>query len=166
MDQYVTIFSPIPWDQIGITFIQAFALFWLVLIGLRLVGRRTFSEMGAQEIILLLLISEATDLGITHGKAGFWGSVASVVALLLTVYIVDHLPFLQINMESNPVQIKRDGKLDKELLKKHRIEEEDLQKAARKYGVPLDAFESLTLEGDGSITGIVKQEYYRMGADR
>lgn len=72
MDNYVTIFSPVPWDQIWVTFLQAFVLFWIVLIGMRVVGRRTFSEMGAQEVILLMLLSEATDLGITHGQAGFW----------------------------------------------------------------------------------------------
>lgn len=87
-----------------------------------------------------------------------------MVALVLTVFIVNRLPFLAKKMESKPVVIKQDGKFNEEVLKKHQIEDDDLQKTARNYGVPLDAFESLTLEGDGSITGIVKPEYYRSGS--
>jgi len=161
MSEYVTIFSPIPWAQVGITFIQAFVLFWLLLGGLRLVGRRTFSEMGPQELILLLLISEATDLGITHGNAGFWGSVASIIALLLTVYGVNRIPVLQNKLECKAIVIKQGHQYHEAMLKAHQIQDEDLQRAARQYGVPLEAFESLTLEGDGRITGIINPLYFQ-----
>lgn len=158
--EYVTIFSPIPWNEVELSFLQAFVIYWVVLLGMRLIGRRTFAEMGPQEVILLLIISEATDLGVTHGNAGFWGSIASIVALLITVYIVDKIPLIEKPLQGKSVKLMENGEYNQTLLKKHRIQDDDLDKAARKYGVPLEAFECLILEGDGTITGLIKQEYF------
>lgn len=157
---YVTIFSPIPWEQVGISFVQAFAIYWIVLLGMKLVGRRTFAEMGPQEVILLLIISEATDLGVTHGDAGFWGSVASILALLLTVFIVDKVPFTETLLQGKAVVLMDNGTYHQALLRKHRIQMDDLEAVGRRYGVPLQAFECLVLEGDGTISGIIKQGFF------
>jgi uncharacterized membrane protein YcaP (DUF421 family) len=86
--------------------------------------------------------------------------VASVAALLLTVYIVNRVPFLQKNMQSKALTIMENGRFDHDAMKKHQIGDEELQETARKYGVRIEAFESLTLEGDGSITGIIKREFF------
>lgn len=157
---YITIFSPVPWNEVGISFFQAFVIYWVVLLGMRMVGRRTFGQMGPQEMILLLIISEATDLGVTHGDAGFWGSVASIAALLLTVLLVDKVSCLEKLLEGNAVTLMENGRYNQELLKKHRIQMDDLEKVSRKYGVPLEAFDCLILEGDGEISGVVKREYF------
>lgn len=162
---YPTIFDPIPWPLVGFSFLQAIVLYWLVMLGLKLVGRRTFSGLGTQEMILLLILSEATDVGVTHMESGFWGSVASIVALLLTVYIVDRIDPLRERLEGKPIYLMRDGKLDEPLMKKYRIDKSDLEHTARKYGVPFHAFECLVLEGDGNLTGLIRQSFYRLTAD-
>lgn len=153
---YPTLFDPIPWPEVGISFIQSIVLYWLVMLGLKVIGRRTFSGLGTQEMILLLLLSESTDLGITHTESGFWGSVSSIVALLLTVYIIDRITVLREHLEGEPISLMKNGQLNEVMMQKHRIDKADLDHAARKYGVPLHAFEHLILEGDGNITGILK----------
>jgi uncharacterized membrane protein YcaP (DUF421 family) len=157
--EYTSIFDAIPWEAVGHTVIQTFTLYWLLLLGLKLVGRRVFGEMGPQDLIILLLIAESCDLGLADEKAGYWGTVASVLTILVVGGIVERVPPIRKFLEDKCVVLFRNGQLDKRLMDKNLVEEEELEKAAREYG--LDSyrdFTSLMLEGDGSITGIVKPE--------
>lgn len=70
---YLTFLDPIPWKLVGISAVQSFIVYWVVLLGLRLAGRRVFGELGPHDLILLLLISEATDLGIVTRRQVFGG---------------------------------------------------------------------------------------------
>ncbi len=159
MTTYVTLFDPIPWPAVGISFLQTFIIYWVVLLGLKLLGRRSFGQLGPQELILLLLISEATDLGLTHLDSGFWGSLASVIALLLTVYLVDQIPLLSAFLESSPVVIVEKGQIKTEALQKFQISEKDLNHAAREHGVyDPSQFDLLVLESDGKLAGVLKKE--------
>jgi uncharacterized membrane protein YcaP (DUF421 family) len=160
MGGYPTIFDAVPWPEVGITALQSFVIYWFALTGLKLVGRRAFGEMGPQDLILLLLLSESLNMGLIHNDAGFWGSLASALVLLLTVAIVERVPFLRQRMDDGTIKLVENGRLIKPALKKSLVEEQDLQKAAREYGMPsIKAFETMTLEGDGRITGVLKPEY-------
>ena len=76
---YVTLFQAVPWEPVGVSVVQTVVIYWLVLLGVKLVGRRVFGEMGPQDMVILFLIAESCDLGLTNEEAGFWGSVASVL---------------------------------------------------------------------------------------
>lgn len=69
-------------QAIWLSMAQTFCIFILILGGLKLVGRRVFAEQTPQDLIILLLIAESCDLGLTHEDAGFWGTVASVLTIL------------------------------------------------------------------------------------
>jgi uncharacterized membrane protein YcaP (DUF421 family) len=157
--EYTSIFDPIPWEAIGHTVIQTFTLYWLLLIGLKLVGRRVFGEMGPQDLIILLLIAEACDLGLANEKAGYWGTIASVLTILVVGGIIERVPFIRKFLEDNAVVLFKDGQLDKRQMRKNLVEEEELEKVAREYGLnSYQDFSTLVLEGDGSITGVIKPE--------
>lgn len=44
---------------------QTFVLFWFVLLGLKAIGRRAFGELGPQDLILIVVVAEAMDSGLT-----------------------------------------------------------------------------------------------------
>lgn len=157
--EYTTLFDPIPWDAVVHTVIQTFILYWLLLLGLKAVGRRVFGEMGPQDLIILLLIAEACDLGLADEKAGFWGAIASVLTILAVGGVIERIPFIRRFLEDEAVILLKDGKLDKELMRKNLVGEEELDKVAREYGLEsYQDFSTLVLEGDGSITGVVRPE--------
>lgn len=156
---YTTIFDPVPWQAIGHTILQTLTLYWLLLLGIKAIGRRIFGEMGPQDLIILLLIAEACDLGLADERAGYWGTIASVLTILATGAMVERVPSLRRALESKAVVLFEDGSLRRGAMKKCLVDEEDLERVAREYGLAsYEDFERMMLEGDGGITGVLRSE--------
>jgi uncharacterized membrane protein YcaP (DUF421 family) len=152
---YASIFEDIPWDMVGLAAVQTFSLYVLVLCGLKLVGRRVFAELGPQDLILLLLVAEACDIGLTPEEAGYWGTIASVVTLLVIVGITERIGFLRKIVENKPVVLFHNGRLLVKL-DKYLINEDDLDRSVRKYGVSsYQDVDMLILEEDGNISAVL-----------
>lgn len=157
--QYPTLFDPIPWQEVGLTALQSFLIYWMIFWGLKIIGRRTLGELGPSDLILLLILSESTDVGLIHPQAGFWGTVASILVLLFTVAIVERVPALRKAMESRPIILMEQGQIDETKMNHYMVDLEDLDRTARDYGfADRGAFKRMTLEGDGKITGVINPE--------
>ncbi|HEY8964671.1 MAG TPA: hypothetical protein VIN59_09445, partial [Alphaproteobacteria bacterium] len=109
---YVTIFDAPEWDVVGISALQAIVLYLFILIALKLSGRRMFAEMNAQDFVVLLLVADAANLGLTHNDGGFWSSVVSVMAVIGTGYILEYVPILSKLIEGKPVCLYKNGRLN------------------------------------------------------
>jgi uncharacterized membrane protein YcaP (DUF421 family) len=155
---YVTIFHPIPWPAVGQTVIQSITVYWLILLGLKLTGRRVFGEMGPQDLIILLLISESCDLGLANQEAGYCGTIASVFSILLMGNLVERTTFLRQFFEDKAVILYENGTIHEDLMRKHMVEHSDLEKTAREYGREhYRAFRKIVLEGDGKLTAVLQE---------
>ena len=153
---YVTIFDAPNWSAVGISAVQAVALYLLILIGLKLAGRRMFAELDAQDFVVLLLVADAANLGLTHNDGGFWSSVFSVIAVIGTGSILEYVPVLHKLIEGKPVCLYKNGRLNLQRMKRFHIDESELDEAARQYGLDnYKRFVSIILEPDGSLTGVV-----------
>jgi uncharacterized membrane protein YcaP (DUF421 family) len=143
----------IQWDSIGLTVIQTLVVYWFVLVGLKLVGRRVFGVLGPQEIVVIVLIAESQSSALNLQNGGFWDSIAAV----------ERIPILNHWVEGPPKKLYTDSHgTNQTVMSRYSVSEEDLNKVVREYGVPdLQAFECLTLESDGTITGILKPEFTR-----
>ena len=159
---YVSLFDPIPWQAVGNSVLQTFVLYWLVLLGIKKVGRRVFSEMSPQDIVVLMMVAEACNLGLSDDRAGFWGTVASVLTLFATGGLVERIRPLKRLLEEDPITLYEYGQLNKPALKKNLVDENDLQQVAHQYGLQdYTDFTCMTLEGDGSITGVLPDKQSR-----
>lgn len=155
MDSH-TLFDPIPWGAVGVSALQTFLIYWLAVLGLKLVGRRAFGELGPQDIVLLLLLSEGFNSALVPQGAGFWGGVASALTLLVSVGAVERIRPLRMALDGSSVDIVIDGQMLPDAMRRYQVDEADLYKAAREYGVAgPEAFERAVLEGDGSITAVL-----------
>ncbi|HYD18410.1 MAG TPA: YetF domain-containing protein [Patescibacteria group bacterium] len=140
-------------------------MFALVLAGLKLVGRRVFGEQSPQDLVILLLIAECCDLGLTHEEAGYWGTVVSVITILFLGWLCERVGLLRKAISSSPVVIYQNGKLERELMEHHMLDESDLHEAARHYGLEkYQEFRIITLEGDGDLTGVPREGALRQGS--
>lgn len=155
---YISIFDPIPWPEVWLSVLQTVTLYVLLLLGLKIVGRRVFAEMGPQDMILLLLVAEACDIGLTPEGAGYWGTIASVLTLLFLVGITERIGPLRRVTENKPVILFHKGQRLVNL-RKYLIDEEELHAAVRKYGYgSYMQAETLILEDDGSITAVFPKD--------
>ena len=159
MSDYVSIFDPVPWDAVGRTVLQTVVVYWVVLLGLKMVGRRVFADLAPQDLVILMLVAEACDLGLSDEGAGFWGSLATVVTILAMGGVIERIKPLRAALQNKPAVLYEKGEIKQDVLKRFMVEPENLDQTARVYG--LDGyrnFDTITLEGDGSITGTVKLE--------
>lgn len=162
--QYVGIFQAPPLDAILLSMLQTATLFTLVLLGLKLVGRRVFGEQSPQDLVILVLIAEACDLGLSDERAGYWGTVASVLTILLLGWTCEKVAVLRRLLESHPVVLFENGKLHRKMMQKHYVDCEDLDLAAREHGLSSHKeFARIVLEGDGKITGVPSKTARKSG---
>jgi uncharacterized membrane protein YcaP (DUF421 family) len=153
---YVSILDKPPLDAVALSVIQTAVIFSFVLLGLKVVGRRVFAEQSPQDLIVLLIIAEACDAGLTPQDAGFWGTAASISTILFLGWLCDRLSFLRKAIDGKPVVVFSNGRLDNKVMKKFMIDESDLALAARGYGLEtFRQFRIIMLEGDGKITGVI-----------
>jgi len=158
--EYIGIFDVPPLAPVLLSVVQAVTLFVLVILGLKVVGRRVFGEQSPQDLILLLLIAEACDLGLSDERAGYWGTVASVLTILFLGWLSEKIPFIRKLIDCEPTPLYYDGKLDLRAMKKNMIDEDDLNVTAREYGLgSYREFSCIMLEGDGKLTGVTPQVY-------
>ena len=163
---YVSIFDVPPLKFVFLSMLQTVTLFIVVLLGLKLVGRRVFGEQGPQDLVILILIAEACNSGLNHQQAGYWGSAASVITILFLGWLCERTKFIRQFLEGRPVFIYERGTLNKTLMEKHMVDEGDLELAAREYGLAsYHDFSTIVLEGDGAVTGVVALHPLRMKKD-
>lgn len=152
--EYTSIFDMPPWGAIGISVLQTVTLFCLILLGLRLAGRRVFAERSPQDLITIVLVAEACNQGLADESAGYWGAFASVITLIVLGILTERIPFLRRLFDQKPVTIYDKGSLNIQAMRKHALDEADLDEAARKQGFSsYQDFNRIDLEGDGKVSG-------------
>jgi uncharacterized membrane protein YcaP (DUF421 family) len=152
---YADIFQFPGWEPLAFTILQTAIVFCFILVGLHLIGRRVFAQRGTQDLIIIVLVGESSDLGLAHEDAGFWGSIASIATLFLLGYLTERIGFLRKMLNGDAIPLYSDGKLHRSTMRKHMVDEEDLNEVAREHGKEsYKNFECMLLEGDGEITGV------------
>lgn len=150
---YADIFTFPHWTLIALSILQTTVIFCLIIGGLKLVGRRVFAQRDPQDLVIIFLVAETCDLGLTHEGAGFWGSIASVLTLLLLGHVVERFEILRHMLSRKPVVLFENGRLYVEQMRKYFIDLEDLDEVARENGSnSYREFGAIFLEGDGRIS--------------
>ena len=101
--EYIGIIDVPPLRFVLLSVVQTFTLFVAVLLGLKIVGRRVFGEKGPQDLVILVLIAEAASSGLNHQGAGYWGSAASVITVLLLGWLPEKTKVIRQFIEGRPV---------------------------------------------------------------
>lgn len=140
------------------TVIRALSVFLILLIILRLSGRRTFGQMTPFDFVLLLVISEATqealigdDYSITTAAIVI---MTMVTADILLSYAKDRSRVIDIALDGQPMVLLENGKPLRQWMEKARIDEKDILQSARATQglIALDQIKYAILETDGKIS--------------
>jgi uncharacterized membrane protein YcaP (DUF421 family) len=135
-------------------------VYFFILLGLKIVGRRALRGMGPQELILITLLAKVVGDHVVPENAGLMGNLVAGITLFAWISIVDRIPFLKKWVEGIPIVVYQNGTLKRQALNDNMLTEADLERTARDYGFDsIQEFEQITLEKDGRLTGIVKESY-------
>lgn len=133
------------------------AVYAVVLLGVRLSGKREVGQMTPFDLTLLLLLSNAVQNAMTGPDNSLVGGVVAAGTLLVMNYLVAEVSggnrrFRRL-IQGSPSLLVHDGKvLDAHMLREH-VSLDELQRAIREHGVAhLNEVALAVLEVDGSIS--------------
>ena len=140
---------------------RAVVAFFFVLFVTRVVGRRELSSLQPFDLILLVMIGDLTQQGVTQNDFSVTGLVlaAGTIAVLTVVvsYSSFKFPRLRPVLDGEPVIVLEKGEPITKNLDRNRITVEELQAAARQEGHgTLAELDWAVLETSGRISFVSK----------
>ena len=139
------------------------AIYLVVLIGVRLSGKREVGQMTPFDLTLLLLISNAVQNAMTGPDTSVVGGVTAAATLLILNYLVAELSggnrrFRKL-VEGQPTLLIHDGKVISSHMSKEHVSMDELQRSLREHGIASYHDVALAvLEVDGSISCLKYEE--------
>jgi uncharacterized membrane protein YcaP (DUF421 family) len=139
----------------------AFAYIFIVFL-LRIVGRRELSSMGPSDLILLVVIGDLVQNGVTQSDYSMTGVVLAVTTFGLLAVGTSYLVFKSKRaagvIEGVPLILVEDGKPIDRNLRSERLTLEDVMEEARSHEVEnVDQIKWAVLESNGAVSIIPKQ---------
>ncbi len=137
--------------------IRTSAVYLVVLVGLRLSGKREIGQMTVFDLVVLLLLANAVQNAMVGQDTSLIGGILAAVVLLLVNALIARLslrwPRLRRWVEGTPTLMVLHGKVIPEHMRREGIDEESLLAALREHGVAeIGEVEMAVLEIDGSIS--------------
>jgi uncharacterized membrane protein YcaP (DUF421 family) len=141
--------------------VRAVVAFALVLLLTRIVGRRELSSLQPFDVILLVVIGDLVQQGVTQNDFSVTGMilVGGTIAMLTvaTSFLGFRFPRLRPILEGEPVVVVDDGKVIERNLRRERITLDELAAAARIQGISsLEDVRWAVAETSGQISFIPK----------
>lgn len=143
--------------------IRAIAVYLFMLVLIRIVGRRTLTQATTFDLILLIIVSEATQ----NALLGDDNSMVNSLLVITTLIGIDILfslwkqrsSYVEKLLDGVPLVLVEDGELLADRMQKSRVGEDDILMAARELQ-GLERIEQIrfaVLERNGRISIIPKQ---------
>jgi uncharacterized membrane protein YcaP (DUF421 family) len=139
--------------------LRSAAVFFIIFVLLRAMGRRELSEVTAFELVILVVIGDLVQQGVTQEDMSVTGATLAISTMgLLAVggsILSARFPRTRPVLEGAPVVILRDGHMFLEAMRQERITPDEVREAARKRGIAdLTEVRWLILETDGKFSFI------------
>ena len=129
----------------------------LVLLGIRLTGKREVGQMTPFDLTLLLLISNSVQNAMTGPDTSLMGGVVAALVLLLLNYLLAEVSGLNRRfrrfIQGSPTLLIHNGELITAHCAKEHVSSDEVERALREHGVSCTQDVALAvLEVDGSIS--------------
>jgi uncharacterized membrane protein YcaP (DUF421 family) len=140
---------------------RAIALFCFVYLLTRIIGRRELSSLEPFDLILLIVIGDAIQQGLTQDDYSVTGALIVVGTFGLLQVLVSFLsyrfPRLRPALDGEPTVVVQDGKpIDRNLRRERLTLEEVLVEARQQQVASLDEIAWAVLETSGKVSIIPK----------
>jgi uncharacterized membrane protein YcaP (DUF421 family) len=134
-------------------------VFFLILLVTRVVGRRELSSMEPFDLILLVVIGDLVQQGVTQSDYSITGTTTVIVTMALLVVGTAYLSFrfrrLRPLLEGEPTLLISEGRLLERSLRRQRMTVDELRAEARQQSIgSLDEIRYAVLETNGKLSFI------------
>ena len=145
------------------TFIRAIILYIVVLVVMRLMGKREIGQLQPFELAISIMIADLASVPMSELGIPLTNGIVPILALLVIYMIISILNIKSINfrkiMSGKPAMLIYRGKINEEVLRKESITINELQERLRVDNIfNLGDVEYAILETNGELTVIQKPE--------
>ena len=132
-------------------------IYLLVLIGVRISGKREVGQMTPFDLTLLLLLSNSVQNAMTGPDTSLAGGAVAASTLLVLNYFVANLSGMNRRfrrwVEGQPSLLVHDGQVIESHMAREHVSMDELNRAMREHGISgMDQVALSVLEVDGSIS--------------
>lgn len=150
---------PITAHSLEVQAAKTLVVFAVVATGLRLLGKRETSQLNVYDLAMLIALANAVQNAMTGGKGNLAVGLVTSSVLVLVAWGVTKLivrrPGLERTIVGSPTILVHRGSVLPDRLRRQGVSLEELQAAARGYGISdLAGVHTCVLEVDGSISVI------------
>ena len=137
--------------------VRAVVVYVVVLLLLRISGKRQMGQMGATEFVAILLISNAVQNSMNGGDnsliGGLWLAFILILMSTLISYLTYRYEFFSHVFEGTPTLLINKGKVLSKNLHRERLSMSELRTLLRKQDVHhIDEVSTAVLEADGTLS--------------
>jgi uncharacterized membrane protein YcaP (DUF421 family) len=142
--------------------LRAVVLYAFLIFVMRVIGRRELSSLSAVDIVLLIVLGDAIQQGLTQDDYSVTGAIIAVSTIATVQVLVSFLSFKSRRarrvLEGEPLVIIQDGKLIEKNLKRERMTPDELSEEMRVRQIgSFDDVQWAILESNGQITFVRKE---------
>jgi uncharacterized membrane protein YcaP (DUF421 family) len=132
-------------------------IYLLVLIGVRISGKREVGQMTPFDLTLLLLLSNSVQNAMTGPDTSLAGGVVAASTLLILNYLIAEVSGTNRRfrrfVQGQPSLLVHDGKVIESRMAREHVSMDELHRALREHGIScIDQTALAVLEVDGSIS--------------
>lgn len=149
--------------------IRVTLIYFLILIGLRILGKREFGQLSPMEMITILIIPEIVSPALVR-QDSLVNAVIGTTTILCIIFLISLVKHVSGSatrvLEGKPCILVYEGKLNADLMNRERVDADEVLEAMRRQG--LERFSDIrwaVLEVDGSIT-VIPADGVRQGEGR
>ncbi len=151
--------------------VRSAVIYIVLLLGLRLFGKREVGQFTLFDLVLVLLVANAVQPAITGPDTSLAGGLVIVVTLFglnaLVALLRVRSPMMRRLTEGQATVIARDGHWIDSALRREGLEREDCLMALREHGfATVDGVALAVLETDGTISVVPGDQNVRRGKRR
>lgn len=144
------------------TVLRVAIIYFFILVGLRLLGKREFSQLSPFELVMLLLIPELVSQSLIREDFSLVNGLVAVSTIMVLVFLTSLLSHASRRFErvvqSSPAVLVHHGRLIEATLNKERIAPGEIFDEMHKSGLErLEQVKWAILESDGKIAVIPEE---------
>jgi uncharacterized membrane protein YcaP (DUF421 family) len=141
--------------------LRAIVIFVLLYVLMRAIGRRELSALEPFDLILLIVVGDLVQQGLTQDDYSLTGALLAIGTISMLVLAVSFLNFrfprLRPLLDGEPIVIVQDGKPIERNMRRERLTLDDLASAARLQNIAtIDDVAWAVMETSGLISFIKK----------
>ena len=148
-----------PWWEFCI---RAAIVYVVLLVLVRATGKRTVGQFTPFDLIVVMLMSEAVSSSLNGQDESITGGLIAATTLILlnlvVVVISSRSEKADQLLQGKPVLIGRDGEIYKDILKRQRVSESEVEQALRENDCEIEDMRMAVLEADGKISILKKPD--------